>query len=245
MDFAYYIGLEASNELETIIDKQSFSINNKPKKYDKMSIINLTPETWQTEKINELVTALINFQLAFQKVSLKKDSKNPFLKNTYVSLDNLINTTRPLLAANGLVITQELAGKSLVTTLLHSSGQFKGSAYNFSPMDASKGTNSIQEQGGGITYAKRYTWSALLGVSVDTDTDGNQPNQPTKKQAPKKKPSYPVKNYTKGANGIFSGKCTLADIKANFVVSNAAEKTILNMVAQLIDQQENQKLSEQ
>ena len=56
MDFAYYIGLEASNELETIIDKQSFSINNKPK-YDKMSIINLTPETWQTEKIADLVTA--------------------------------------------------------------------------------------------------------------------------------------------------------------------------------------------
>jgi len=42
MDYAYYIGLEASNELETIID--NFSINNKPK-YDKMSIINLTPET--------------------------------------------------------------------------------------------------------------------------------------------------------------------------------------------------------
>ena len=239
MDFAYYIGLEASNELETIIDKQSFSINNKPK-YDKMSIINLTPETWQTEKIADLVTALINFQLQFQKVSLKKDSKNPFLKNSYVSLDNLINTTRPLLAANGLVITQELAGKSLVTTLLHSSGQFKGSSYDFNPMDAHKGTNSLQEQGGGITYAKRYTWSALLGVSVDTDTDGNQPNQPTKKttkkQAPKKKQPYPVKNYEKGAKGIFNEQCTLADIKDNYTLSNAAEKTILNMVAKLIDQ---------
>jgi len=237
MDYAYYIGLEASNELETIID--NFSINNKPK-YDKMSIINLTPETWQTEKINELVTALINFQLQFQKVSLKKDSKNPFLKNSYVSLDNLINTTRPLLAANGLVITQELAGKSLVTTLLHISGQFKGSLYDFNPMDSSKGTNSLQEQGGGITYAKRYTWSALLGVSVDTDTDGNTPNQPTKKapkkQAPKKKQPYPVKNYTKGAQGIFSGKCTLDDIKANYTLSNAAEKAILNMVAKLIDE---------
>ena len=239
MDFAYYIGLEASNELETIIDKQSFSINNKPK-YDKMSIINLTPETWQTEKIADLVTALINFQIAFQKVSLKKDSKNPFLKNSYVSLDNLINTTRPLLAANGLVITQELAGKSLVTTLLHISGQFKGSSYDFNPMDAHKGTNSLQEQGGGITYAKRYTWSALLGVSVDTDTDGNQPNQPTKKttkkQAPKKKQPYPVKNYEKGAKGIFNEQCTLADIKDNYTLSNAAEKTILNMVAKLIDQ---------
>ena len=244
MDYAYYIDLEASNELETIIDKQSFLINNKPKKYE-MSIINLTPETWQTENINELVTALIKFQIAFQKASLKKDSKNPFLKNSYVSLDNLINTTRPLLAANGLVITQELAGKSLVTTLLHSSGQFKGSLYDFNPMDASKGTNSLQEQGGGITYAKRYTWAALLGVSVDTDTDGNQPNQPTKKQAPKKKPTYPVKNYTKGAQGIFSGKCTLADIKANYTLSNAAEKTLLNMVAKLIDQEANQQTIKQ
>lgn len=244
MDYAYYIDLEASNELETIIDKQSFLINNKPKKYE-MSIINLTPETWQTENINELVTALIKFQIAFQKASLKKDSKNPFLKNSYVSLDNLINTTRPLLAANGLVITQELAGKSLVTTLLHSSGQLKGSLYDFNPMEPSKGTNSLQEQGGGITYAKRYTWAALLGVSVDTDTDGNNPNQPTKKQAPKKKPTYPTKNYTKGAQGIFSGKCTLDDIKANYTLSNAAEKTILNMVAKLIDQEANQKTIKQ
>ena len=100
-----------------------------------------------------------------------------------------------------------------------------------------------------MEVATVLTWAALLGVSVDTDTDGNNPNhttkKTTKKQAPKKKPTYPPKNYTKGANGIFKGQCTIADIKANYTLSNAAEKTILNMVANLIDQEANQKAIKQ
>jgi len=38
-------------------------------------------------------------------------------------------------------------------------------------MSGNRGTNSLQELGGGITYARRYAISALLGLSVDTDTD--------------------------------------------------------------------------
>lgn len=197
-----------------------------------MNIINITANAWQTEEIAELVSALINFQEDFNNVSLKKDSKNPYLKNTYVSLDNLINTTRPLLSKNGLVIMQELSGKNLVTTLLHSSGQFKGASYAFSPMDASKGTNSIQEEGGGITYAKRYTWSALLGISTDTDTDGNLPKatppapkkQPTKK-APAK-PTIPVENYEASALWLGIEGNEWPTIEEKYKVSAAAKKAI-------------------
>lgn len=205
-----------------------------------MGIINITANAWQTEEIAELVSALINFQEDFNNASLKKDSKNPYLKNTYVSLDNLINTTRPLLSKNGLVIMQELSGKNLVTTLLHSSGQFKGALYEFSVMDANKGTNSIQEEGGGITYAKRYTWSALLGISTDTDTDGNIPKAtPPAKKQPKKptpaKPTIPVENYEASALWLQREGNTWPIIEEKYKVSAAAKKAINAMLKKFVD----------
>ena len=151
-----------------------------------MNVIYLTPQLWQTEQTNDLTAALVAFQQAFDKVSLKKDAKNPHLRNQYLSLDNIINTVRPLLADAGLTIVQDLAGEYLTTVIYHTSGQFRGSAMPFSPMSGNKGTNALQELGGGITYAKRYALSAALCISVDSDDDGQsakiQPKQLQKKK---------------------------------------------------------------
>ena len=138
-----------------------------------MEIIFITPQLWQTSEISELTKALILFQSKLTETSLKKDAKNPHLKNSYLSLDHIINTTKPLLCECNLVMVQDMAGGFLTTQIMHESGQFKGSAMEFNPMAGNKGTNKLQEIGGGITYAKRYTWSAMLGISVDTDDDGN------------------------------------------------------------------------
>ena len=151
-----------------------------------MNVIYLTPQLWQTDQTNDLTSALVAFQQAFDKVSLKKDAKNPHLRNQYLSLDNIINTVRPLLADAGLTIVQDLAGEYLTTVIYHTSGQFRGSAMPFSPMSGNKGTNALQELGGGITYAKRYALSAALCISVDSDDDGQsakiQPKQLQKKK---------------------------------------------------------------
>jgi hypothetical protein len=93
------------------------------------------------------------------------------LRKGYLTLDNILNTVRPILTKQGLVIVQALAGEYLVTTIYHTSGQFIQSEMPFHPMSGSKGTNSLQELGGGITYAKRYAISAMLGISVDADDD--------------------------------------------------------------------------
>lgn len=150
-----------------------------------MEIIYITPQLWQTSEISDLTKALVLFQKKLTEISIKKDSKNPHLRNEYLSLDHIINLTKPLLCECNLVITQDMAGGFLTTTLMHESGQFKGSAMEFNPMAGNKGTNKLQEIGGGITYAKRYTWSAILGISVDTDDDGN--SMKGKDVAPKNK----------------------------------------------------------
>lgn len=138
-----------------------------------MNSINLTQDYFQSENITEIISALINFQIAFQNSSLKKDAKNEHLKNGYVSLDNLLHVVRPLLSDNNLVVIQSLAGEYLTTVLYHNSGQFIGSNMPFHPMSATKVTNPLQEMGGGISYAKRYSLSAILQISVDVDNDGN------------------------------------------------------------------------
>ena len=41
----------------------------------------------------------------------------------------------------------------------------------FNPMSGNKGTNDLQNLGGGITYAKRYQICAMLSISADNDDD--------------------------------------------------------------------------
>jgi hypothetical protein len=150
-----------------------------------MNLIYLTPQLWQTEEVNDLTSALVAFQQAFDKVSLKKDANNPHYNKQYLSLDNLINTVRPLLASAGLTIVQDLAGDYLTTVIYHISGQFRGSAMPFSP--TGRGQNAMQDLGGSITYAKRYALGAALSISVDTDDDANsaKTTQEEIKQKPK------------------------------------------------------------
>ena len=139
-----------------------------------MNTTHITNDYFQSETITDLIQSLVKFQIAFDNASLKKDRKNEHLRNQYVSLDNLLNVIRPLLSESGLVVVQQLAGEYLTTVLYHSSGQFIGANMPFNPMNGNKGTNALQELGGGITYAKRYSLSALLQISVDVDTDGNE-----------------------------------------------------------------------
>lgn len=145
-----------------------------------MNTTHLNADFFQSEQISELIPALLKFQIAFDKASLKKDAKNEHLRNQYVSLDNLLHVIRPLLSECGLVVVQQLAGEFMTTVLYHTSGQFLGANMPFNPMNGNKGTNALQELGGGITYAKRYSLGALLQISVDVDTDAN--NSPIQKE---------------------------------------------------------------
>lgn len=141
----------------------------------------------QTENLSELILAMVNFNNEFQNTKLVKDGKNDHLKNKYLTLDNILNTVRPILTKHGLVIVQALAGDYLITSIYHVSGQYIQSEMPFHPMSGNKGTNALQELGGGITYAKRYAISAMLGISVDQDDDGQSSKIKSEQLKPKKR----------------------------------------------------------
>jgi len=147
----------------------------------------------KSEQINELATALAKAQSEI--VGAKKDSKNPFFDSKYADLASCWDACREALSANGLSIMQttmrgepvtiqwETMNKEsgevtqykvntvetvIVTTLLHSSGQYISSNLPMIPRDASP-----QGIGSAITYGRRYGLCAMVGVA-QIDDDGNQ-----------------------------------------------------------------------
>jgi hypothetical protein len=139
----------------------------------------------QSENINELAAALAKAQGEMQAAI--KDCINPFFKSKYADLGSVWDAARPVLCKNGLCIMQttEMLGEKIVmvTMLAHTSGQWVKS---YLPLNPSK--NDSQGVGAAITYLRRYSLSALVGVVCDDDDDGETASgrgktSPSQKQA--------------------------------------------------------------
>jgi len=140
-------------------------------------------------EINELAAALVAAQSEFSAVP--KGSVNPFFKSKYAALPEVVATAGPVLAKHGLAISQHItyddAGNDcLMTYLLHKSGQYL--AYSMK-LHIVKG--DPQSQLSAVTYARRGSYMACLGLVADVDDDGNLAAQAAKiiKKAPELTPS--------------------------------------------------------
>ncbi len=126
----------------------------------------------RSEDIKELAAALAAFQAEMPEIKLDKNVKvttktGGAYNFQYATLANIIRTAYPCLAKHGLSIAQTFRDNSLVTTLFHTSGEYIQSII---PIDF---TGNMQEIGSRISYLKRYSISALVGVVGDEDDDAN------------------------------------------------------------------------
>jgi hypothetical protein len=120
-------------------------------------------------QLNELFAALAKAQGEMD--SAKKSSDNPFFKSKYADLAEVWEAIRGPLSKNGLCLTQyPLGPEGVISILGHSSGQFIRSVIHL-PADK-KGQMDAQTIGSMITYARRYSASAIAGIAQDDD-DGN------------------------------------------------------------------------
>ena len=132
-----------------------------------------------SDEIGELAKALASARKDFKPVL--KDANNPFFKSKYADLAGVIEATSDALSKNGLVVIQSprlTLNRIAVTTLLaHSSGQWLRDELELplSKFDA-------QGAGSAITYARRYSYQAIVGVAAEDD-DGNAASQKFEKQA--------------------------------------------------------------
>lgn len=123
-----------------------------------------------SEAIDKIAPALLAAQRAMQPA--RTDAVNPHLKNRYASLAAVWDACAMPLHENGILVAQATdttdAGHVLVTRLIHSaSGQWIEAVYPLRPQK-----DDPQGYGSALTYARRYSLSALVGVIVDDD-DGN------------------------------------------------------------------------
>ena len=138
-----------------------------------------------SEQINELAAALATAQGSIS--AAKYDGTNPHLKNRYTTLSAVWDAIRKPLSDNGLAVVQvvdmDSDGMILSTRLMHSSGQYIEAVYPITAGEA-RGISGAQAIGSALTYARRYSLTALIGVVSDDDDDGNSAGD----QKPRSKP---------------------------------------------------------
>ena len=139
-----------------------------------------------SESIANLAAALSQFQASVPSVPF--DGTNAFLKNRYATLKAMIETARPVLADNGLSVSQIVVSYDgqigVETVLMHSSGEWISNTAIL-PANEEKGKSAAQVAGSMITYLRRYSYASILGLYADEDTDGNGSQQNAKQTAPK------------------------------------------------------------
>ena len=187
----------------------------------------------QSDSVKEVSSAFIKAQSKFG--TLPKDKQGYGYK--YTDIDTVISYIRPILAENGLGFVQALSsvdGKPAMTTrVLHTSGEWIEDTVVLPDVVLAK-TNAAQNMGASITYMRRYSLCAILGISADEDTDAVVESKPSMPPTQKPNPNAVKVEFTdaqkaemkKWTDGTFSAD-ELAQFKANCLTD--AKKAYENM----------------
>lgn len=174
--------------LEQVLDKIVEKLDDLDRK------VNAEPERKlisRSESITEIAKAFVKFQAEVKNPF--NSTENSFFGNKYATLADVLNEVRPVMAKHGLSILQipsiEKGMVCLTTLLLHESGEW----IEPDPLMMSVEKQNAQGIGSSLTYARRYSISAILGVASEDDDDGNEASQPGKKPTPKPAKKTPTK----------------------------------------------------
>lgn len=148
----------------------------------------------QSEDIKDLATALAKAQ--GQLEDAVKDTSGHNYK--YADLASVYKACRKQLSENGLSVIQFPTGGPEVITvrtrIMHSSGQWMEDSLTLKPTKF-----DAQGAGSAITYARRYSLMAVVGISADDD-DGAAASQTGGQSEKKSKPSpTPIQSGDPGA----------------------------------------------
>ena len=135
----------------------------------------------QSVSIGELAKAKAAADLELRNVG--RSSANPFFSSTYADLDAITKAVRPVYAKHELSFSQApwwIDGIDvLLTTLMHSSGQWMRSVKKIDPVPNKEGNITPQAVGSALTYARRYALSGMANLAqTDDDDDGNAASNP-------------------------------------------------------------------
>lgn len=200
---------------------------------------NITPEI-ATDLI-ELVNQLKGLEKSAQvNYSVKNRNTGEWMRKAfdYVPLDNILNKIKEnqnfaLLQPIGI---DENGVCGVKCILVHKSGHvFETSTYPFTVNAGAK----IQDEGAEITYRKRYSLGAFLGMATEEDTDGNddEATNSTERKASPRQIEVLSKIYT-GENLIKLLKMNNIEKLEDMPMSKASELISKNIKQRKVDSHE-------
>lgn len=181
---------------------------------------------YQSEQLDQIAEALAKAQDEMDFA--RKDSSNPFFKSSYADLASVWDVCRQVLPKNGLAVSQSLVpgeGINVRTLLMHKSGQWVCGVCQLPPVK-----NDPQAYGSAITYARRYSLAAIVGVIADDD-DGEcamgrrggekkeEPVKPAKTQTTKK-PAAKADDDLKGLRELVAKAMTHCELSKDSVAAH-------------------------
>lgn len=136
-----------------------------------------------SENLSNIAAALAKVQAEIKNPIKNQTNKGVQGAPKYANLeDTLQEYVRPVLAKHGMSVFQSIATDGgrvgVCTVLLHESGEFIESDYVYCEVKipvSSAGKEILtqgQATGVNITYLRRYSLNAALGINGDKDTDG-------------------------------------------------------------------------
>ncbi len=125
-----------------------------------------------SESITSICKAINEMQKALKPAL--KENKNPQFKSKYSDINSVWETLREPLTTNGLLVLQDVTttpdSVSVITRVLHTSAEW----IEFGPLILPLLKRDAQGIGSAITYCKRYSLCAALGITAaDEDDDAN------------------------------------------------------------------------
>src|SRR6188474_3011197 len=137
-----------------------------------------------SDRLNEIGKALATAQAEIEHASAS--SENPHFHSKYADLAAIIDAIRAPLARNGIARHQALfsSGKEIGvrTMLIHTSGQWIASTVWCTSPGTPQGLGSV------VTYLRRYSLAAAVGLAQDDDDAEAGMRRPPAPPAPKLDP---------------------------------------------------------
>ncbi len=200
--------------------------------------------------------SLCNIAAALAKV--QAEIKNPIKNQTnngvqgapkYANLeDTLSEYVRPILTKHGMSVFQPLKSDEngrvgVCTVLFHESGEYIEGDYVFCDVNipVSKNGNKILTEGQAtgvcITYLRRYSLNAALGINGDKDTDGSYGDKPTEDEPLTYETALALEITFGQYNGQTLAEIWKNDLKyINYLLNNAKDERIKEAI-RIIDKE--------
>jgi hypothetical protein len=178
-----------------------------------------TMQAWtdKSETIDALAAALVKATGEMTDVARKRTANAGSYSYSYADLGDALGMARPVLSANGLAVLQTAEANHdevvVHTTILHESGQYVA----FAPTRLPAG-KTAQATGSAITYARRYSLMAALGLATEDDDGATASPRPERVHRVAAKPAGPRTEAEGEIRGMLAGldKAQAARVRGQF-----------------------------